>query len=1317
VTASGGTASLTANGGSVDLTSATSVTASANVTLTASTSIQADGGKLEALTGFVQLNANGGSLTLDQAITLSSGTTITGTATTSVSLTGIDSTAGTSTTFTAGTGLTMNGGTVDASDGFATLSANGGDLLVENSASVSASGALNGTASGNLTVDATSSLEAGTIMTLKLGQDNLAHTGTLDGTFTGPLMQIYGGNGGDAITLAPVALNGYTQVFGGTGTNDIVLSLPTIDLAHKLNSSATGPGALINGTSAQGDPRNDEGTMVPLRNMVDVNGGSATSTIEVDLSGTTVNADGTDYVVNASDAGNLLLKAPAQASTFLVRADFVALVHPANGAGADGPFASDYERVNYVSSVAKVTVDGSNDGDHYFLIDTGAPLVVNAGSGNDAFQFGGLFGSPQTAPSIVAAGDQVSTVSTEWGYLSPGVSFPTTVNAGTGNDAFLVYDNQAPLSLLGGGGDDTFTVQSFAIDDAPLTIDGGTGHSSLLTLGTQLPELFALSSTGIMGAGLNIGYTHLDWVELNGNGGGDTFDVSSTVAGAVTQIDGSARTGSDTFNVGGDVVGTLNSVNASDQPAAVTPFAGPQNTAVLAGPLVLDTGGIPAPALISGVQLPTELGTNLPTVAPLPLDRLSVPTLNVFDDVNSTSQAGRLAGISAAQLTSLATLYGSAAPGALGLSAFGEISGLGTSAAHSVNLGTALGTVQMDGGIVYSGMAVVDVMLGTTSTSPDIFTIDSTVEASITVIQGGGGSSELIADGGGGPLAPLVLFAGTSQDGSFYNSSATNLTGWARAYNNPGDASVIDARADTQGVVMYGGTGNATLYGGGGDDQIAGGSGFDTIWAGSGTDDIYGNDGFNLNLAQTLAMSNQEQTQVLLIADIAAADPSPTEDLLSASSDQIHGGFGNDVILAHWGYITVTPSTNILISTGGVTGIYTQDNEATANSEISGDSGSYIVFGGGGNTTIDVHGEQAEPDVLVGHDGYLLFAAPEDFASVGGWFTQISFITSRDPLRATNDRLVAGPGSAVIIGGAGSNYIQTTGGNDLIFGNDGSITYVNGEPTVMISENDNVQANQSLEGNTIITGPGNDVIIGGSGNNTINVGTGKSVVIAANGEVQFNASGQPVLAEYRFPTFGGTDKITIAGGSPVTSPSGYGTVGTGGIVIESKGGGTLSAPGSYLVVGYASTNSEGTFSSSKGGWINPRTKPPKKPKPGTVKIGSKGSVSRTGVASVSVSCSGAACSGKLTLSFVLKHGHKVMPAGSVSYKVAAGKSKKLKIKLSKAARSAIKAGKGKLKVKATASPSAGGGKKRTVTVTLTEANKRKNKSTRQRREK
>jgi hypothetical protein len=212
-------------------------------------------------------------------------------------------------------------------------------------------------------------------------------------------------------------------------------------------------------------------------------------------------------------------------------------------------------------------------------------------------------------------------------------------------------------------------------------------------------------------------------------------------------------------------------------------------------------------------------------------------------------------------------------------------------------------------------------------------------------------------------------------------------------------------------------------------------------------------------------------------------------------------------------------------------------------------------------------------------------------------------------------------------------------------------------------------------------------------------------VIAANGLVEFNSAGQPVVAQYRFSTFGGTDKITIAGGSPVTAPSAYGKVGAG-IVIESQGGGTLSAPSSYLVVGYRG-NAEGTYSSSQNGWINPHAKKPKTPKPATVKIGSRASVSVKGVASVSVSCQGGSCSGTLKLSFTPKGKHKAVSVGSVRYTISAGKTKTLSISLSKAAKTALKRAKGKLKVTATAAPTSG--KSETATVTLTQAKKKKTK--------
>ena len=321
----------TSSNSSVTLTGASVSATSGAIQFTAATGLTVDGGTVTATAGTMTLTADGGTLLIDDQASLTAGKALTGSATGAVTVTdaSLKSTgasvsltaSGASNNVTVQTGSTISGDTtasltanngsvavhdsaVTTTSGTITLAADAGSLAIDQASQLTSGGAINGSATttvtlndatlgataavllssgGDTTVDATASVKAGTTLTMKEGQTGAA-TSSYEGTFTGPLMYIDGGNSGDTITLAPVALNGYTFVTGGTGTNDIVLSLPTIDLADKLNSCATGPGALVNGTSAQGDPRVVQGVDLPLRNMVDVNGGSSSSTIEVDLS-------------------------------------------------------------------------------------------------------------------------------------------------------------------------------------------------------------------------------------------------------------------------------------------------------------------------------------------------------------------------------------------------------------------------------------------------------------------------------------------------------------------------------------------------------------------------------------------------------------------------------------------------------------------------------------------------------------------------------------------------------------------------------------------------------------------------------------------------------------------------------------------------------------------------------------------------------------------------------------------------------------------------------------------------------------------------
>src|SRR5205807_7102018 len=161
--------------------------------------------------------------------------------------------------------------------------------------------------SSSFTQDATSTLSAPAHrITIHVGGLAPA-TLTLDGTVTAPLTDLYGGAQGDTITVHPVAILGYMRIFGQGGDDTITLdALPTIDLAGKFSGDPTDATSLVNGTDAQGRPATADGVPVPLRDMVEVDGGGGADHVIV-----TTSSRG-DVLVSVHDSG-----APADGSDTL----------------------------------------------------------------------------------------------------------------------------------------------------------------------------------------------------------------------------------------------------------------------------------------------------------------------------------------------------------------------------------------------------------------------------------------------------------------------------------------------------------------------------------------------------------------------------------------------------------------------------------------------------------------------------------------------------------------------------------------------------------------------------------------------------------------------------------------------------------------------------------------------------------------------------------------------------------------------------------------------------------------------------------------
>jgi Ca2+-binding RTX toxin-like protein len=340
------------------------------------------------------------------------------------------------------------------------------------------------------------------------------------------------------------------------------------------------------------------------------------------------------------------------------------------------------------------------------------------------------------------------------------------------------------------------------------------------------------------------------------------------------------------------------SIGGGGQPVQAFPSS-PHVTNPIAGPLVIEGGQIKDRTIKLGLKLPTELDAPLPVIAVLTNESQQTDTLNVFNDASVLAETGTLAQVATGsdEAAALNEIYGNPA-GGISAPSFGLITGLSMSGSPLLlDFGPGHGVHGFQRGIVYHGVEVVDVLLGRAN---DTFTVNSTVDDSITVIQGGGGDDTLIANVGsdGTTSAPLVLFGDTSQDGSFYDATTAAPTGRARQFTGFGN-DTIDARNSTRSVTIYGGQGDDTIWGGQAGDHIAGGSGNDTIDAQAGNDHVYGDNGFNLDLSKRISLS----TQILLVATSNSSPLFNRDPVATPGNDTINAGDGSDIVLGDYGVI------------------------------------------------------------------------------------------------------------------------------------------------------------------------------------------------------------------------------------------------------------------------------------------------------------------------------------------------------------------------------------------------------------------------------
>jgi VCBS repeat-containing protein len=320
----------------------------------------------------------------------------------------------------------------------------------------------------------------------------------------------------------------------------------------------------------------------------------------------------------------------------------------------------------------------------------------------------------------------------------------------------------------------------------------------------------------------------------------------------------------------------------------------------------------------------------------------------------------------------------------------------------------------------------------------------------------------------------------------------------------------VNVSAQTDGVTLT--TGNVTIdlsgqgqaqtiSGTGGNDVLTGGSGADVINGGAGNDTIYGDGAgtYTARLNITDALKDTDGSESLTSVTISGV---PDSASLSAGTHNADGTW--TLTPAQLDGLTISGQEGTALhltvsagSTEGSTGVSAMSS-ATIDVTFTGTAGGNDTLNGG--TGADLLEGGAGDDVL-------------QYSVDGTWSSGFVSQNVGDPTHAGTNETYAITGDNVsqdvFHGGAGTDTLTMTSGNDAFFLDDGYSASPTGGARL-----DSVEVIQAGDGNDVVDltsstytvgdttidgGAGNDVLMGNAGNDLIIGGTGNDVLYGASG--------------------------------------------------------------------------------------------------------------------------------------------------------------------------------------------------------------------------
>lgn len=457
------------------------------------------------------------------------------------------------------------------------------------------------------------------------------------------------------------------------------------------------------------------------------------------------------------------------------------------------------------------------------------------------------------------------------------------------------------------------------------------------------------------------------------------------------------------------------------------------------------------------------------------------------------------------------------------------------------------------------GFAGITQIVGLGSAGADIVEIDTRLQQTVE-LHGGNGNDRFTAGGG------RTAFYGDAGDDVLIGGSANDVLD-----GGDGDDQLLDLQGHN---TLRGGAGNDYLTAGRGRDLIEGGDGDDTVLAGAGHDEVHGGSGDDTIHGEdgNDRLFGDAGDDVIIGANgrdwlDGGADNDRLEGgmladtLIGGSGDDfIDGGVANDLIygnaigtiqLATGFYNDSGSGNNTIVAAAGSDRISTgtgNDNVYAGSLYSVADSLSNIIHAAGGDNVIV--GDAGNNSIVTGPGADTITTRGSDDLIISG---------------AGDDTINSGEGNDVVVGGFGDDDITTVSGRNIVWGgllpstlsgiNPTSTTLAEKAPQVVAAFNGTLRATVtawafdgvvpanwtaaeaanltgfdvptimprgmngfSLEGtpldgnDTISTGPGDDVIFGGSDQDLIHGGDGNDFIDAGAGNDEvFGGDGRDVL--------------------------------------------------------------------------------------------------------------------------------------------------------------------------------------------------------------